>query len=134
MMATKELRLTGPRPLDGARVLVIEDEYYIADDLRRMLNDAGAEVVGPVSTLAAAHAAVDEGGFDFAIVDLNLHDQSAVPIAERLVEQGKSLVIATGYDSGIIPGRLGRIPCLEKPFDAPELLQLLQHLGRAAAH
>lgn len=128
-MATKETSANRPLPLDGARVLVIEDEYYIADDLRRMLNDAGAEVVGPVPTLNAAHAAVDAGGFDFAVIDLNLHDQSALPIAERLADQGKSFVIATGYDSGIIPARLARIPRIEKPFDAPELLQLLQHLA-----
>ena len=129
MMGTKEPSANRPLPLDGARVLVIEDEYYIADDLRRMLNNAGAVVVGPVPTVRAAHAAVDEGGFDFAVLDLNLHDQSALPIAERLVEQGKSFVIATGYDSGVIPDRLDRIPRLEKPFDAPELLQLLQHLA-----
>ena len=42
-------------PLRGARVLVVEDEYYIADDLRRALEAAGAEVVGPFSTIEKAN-------------------------------------------------------------------------------
>jgi len=60
-------------PLAGKTVLVVEDEYYIADDLRRTLNDAGADIVGPFATVAKAHQALDEGNFDCAVIDLNLH-------------------------------------------------------------
>ena len=74
--------------LSGARVLLVEDEYYIADDLRRTLDSAGATVVGPCSTLARARQAVDEGAFDCAVIDLNLHGESAVSLAERLIELG----------------------------------------------
>ena len=58
--------------LAGKRVLVVEDEYYIADDMRRMLSAAGATVVGPCASLSKAEAAVDEGDFDCAVIDLNL--------------------------------------------------------------
>jgi DNA-binding response OmpR family regulator len=83
--------------LSGKRVLLVEDEYYIADELRRTLEAAGAEVVGPISTLAGASAALDEGAFDCAVIDLNLHGQRALPIADRLLDDGKSFAIATGY-------------------------------------
>jgi DNA-binding NtrC family response regulator len=117
--------------LDGIRVLLVEDEYYIADDIRQALKRAGAEVVGPVATLDKAQAALDDGSFDCAIVDLNLHGQSAVPIAERLLKQGRSFAIATGYGSLAVPDSLKDVPRVEKPFDPTKIVQLLEQLGCA---
>ena len=118
------------RPVDGARVLVIEDEYYIADDLRRLLGSAGARVVGPVGTLKAAHESLNEGGFDCAILDLNLRGESALPIADRLSREGKPFAIATGYDSGIVPERLKTVLRIEKPFDEKAILPVVEQLSR----
>ena len=117
--------------LNGARVLLVEDEYYIADDLRRTLKGAGAEVVGPFSTLAKANGAIDKGGFDCAVIDLNLHGESAVPIADRLIAEGKSFAIATGYGSTAVPDRLKNVPRIEKPFDPPALLDVVGQLSCA---
>ena len=52
----------------GLRVLVVEDEFYIADDLARALRAAGASVIGPCATVAQAEAAVVDSAFDFAIL------------------------------------------------------------------
>ena len=117
--------------LSGKRVLLIEDEYYIADDLRRTLTAAGAEVVGPYATLAKAHVALDRDGFDCAVIDLNLHGESAIPIADRLVEEGKSFAIATGYGSTAVPDRFNRVPRIEKPFDPSAVLKLVGQLSCA---
>lgn len=38
-------------PLAAKRILVVEDEYFIARDLERALRAADAIVVGPVATL-----------------------------------------------------------------------------------
>src|SRR5574338_1291615 len=103
--------------LSGKRVLLVEDEYYIADDLRRTLNAAGADVVGPFSTVAKACDAVEEVTFDCAVIDLNLHGESAVAVADRLVEKGASFAIATGYGSSAVPDRLKDVPRIEKPFN-----------------
>lgn len=114
--------------LSGKRVLVVEDEYYIADDVRRVLAGAGAEVVGPFSTLENAIAAVDQGAFDCAVIDLNLHGNSAIPIAEQLARNGKSFAFATGYGSDAVPEPFKQVPRLEKPFDPPALIQLIGRL------
>jgi len=115
-------------PLRGARVLVVEDEYYIADDVRRELKAAGADVIGPVSTVREARRVIDEGAFDCAVLDLNLHGESALPLAERLMERGKAFAIATGYGSATIPASFEGVPRIEKPFDPPALLELVSKL------
>ena len=118
-------------PLAGTRVLLIEDEYFIADDVGRVLKSAGARVVGPVGTLQAAHKAVDEGMFDCAVLDLNLHDESAAPIADRLIAGQHDFAIATGYGSPAVPDRLRNVPRIEKPFDPSALVQMIAQLGCA---
>ena len=40
--------------LSGRRVLVVEDEYYLADDIGRALRSAGADVAGPVGEVEDA--------------------------------------------------------------------------------
>ena len=109
---------SGFRPdLRGKRILLIEDEFYIADDVSRVLRNAGVVVVGPVATLSAAHEILDRDGFDCAILDLNLHGDDAIELADRLSAAGKSFVIATGYGSGAVPDRMKKAPRIEKPFD-----------------
>ena len=117
--------------LDGTRVLLVEDEFYIADDIGRTLKGAGAVIVGPCSTVERAAAAVEEGAFDCAVIDLNLHGETAAPIADRLLSLGKSFAIATGYGTGEVPDHLQAVPRIEKPFDPPTVLQLLTQLGCA---
>ena len=114
--------------LSGARILVVEDEYYIADDLRRILIEAGAEILGPFSSVDKAHEAIDAEPFDCAVLDLNLHGESGLPIADRLTQEGKSFAIATGYGSAAVPDRFKQVPRIEKPFDPSALVRLVGQL------
>ncbi len=114
--------------LSGARVLIVEDEYYLADDLSRALREAGAQVVGPVGSLTEAQAAVDERSFDCAVLDMNLRGEAAFPIADRLGEAGIPFVIATGYNSIALPERFRGLPRVEKPFDMRQLLEAIPAL------
>jgi DNA-binding response OmpR family regulator len=114
--------------LSGARVLIVEDEYYLADDLSRALREAGAQVVGPVGSLPEAQAAVDERSFDCAVLDMNLRGEAAFPIADRLGKAGIPFVIATGYNSIALPERFRGLPRVEKPFDMRQLLEAIPAL------
>ena len=114
--------------LSGARILVVEDEYYLADDLARALQRAGAEVVGPVGSIAEAEAAVDARGFDCAVLDMNLRGDAALPVAERLEAAGIPFLIATGYDTRALPESLREVPRVEKPFDVRRVVEALPQL------
>jgi len=116
------------KPLLGARILVVEDEYYLAADLSRALSDAGAEVVGPIGSLQEAEAAVSCGRFDCAVVDMNLRGSVAHSVAERLGERGVPFLIATGYDRASLPESLQHAPRVEKPFPLDEVIDRLVNL------
>lgn len=99
------------------RVLIVEDEYFLADDLAEALRARGAQVVGPIADLAEALSQVRRDGFDFAVIDINLRDEKAFPIADELTRQGIPFGFATGYDLDVIPERYRKLRRWEKPYD-----------------
>ena len=113
------------KSLDGTRVLIVEDDYYLADDLSRSLVQAGAEVVGPVGTLAEAQSRVGGDDFDMAVIDMNLRGDFAYAVAERLDAERVPFVIATGYNEASLPEHLKNVPRVEKPFAARDVVSLL---------
>ena len=118
--------------LRGLRILVVEDEYYLADDLAAALRDAGGEVFGPVGSLHDAEQAVRAAGFDCAIVDMNLRGDMAFPIADQLGDAGIPFVIATGYNSASLPDRFADVPRVEKPSDSARIVAAVSRLlGRS---
>lgn len=120
--------------LAGRRILVVEDEYYLADDLVRTLRAQGAEVAGPVGTLAQAEQLVAEGPIDCAILDINLRGEMAFPVADRLREAGIPFLIASGYARSHLPERFRDVPHLQKPFDPNQVLALVPRTMEAAGH
>lgn len=118
--------------LIGRRILIVEDEYYLADDLAAALRRAGAQVLGPAGTVEEADEAVRRGGFDCAVLDMNLRGDMAFPIADRLREAGIPFLIATGYNSASLPERFAGVPRVEKPLDARRILEAIPDLLRAS--
>jgi CheY-like chemotaxis protein len=100
--------------LGALRILIVEDEYYVADDLARALEGLGATVLGPVATLVEAERLVEEGCFDCAVLDMNLRGEMAFPIADRLEAKGIPFVVASGYNSASLPRPLQRRPAGRK--------------------
>ena len=110
----------------GRRVLLVEDEYFIADDLVRLFEANGAEVIGPVATVDGALdliAATDRLGG--AVLDVNLQGEMAYPVADALVARGVPFVFATGYDEASIPASYAHITRCEKPVDPEKIAQAL---------
>ncbi|GAN49490.1 response regulator [Methylobacterium radiotolerans] len=115
--------------LAGRRVLIVEDEYLIAMEVKRWLQHAGAKVVGPVPTVQRALDLIEDDGIDAAVLDLNLGDKAtALPIADRLSALGVPYLFATGdVQLGQGSGYEDRLR-LEKPFVEAELVRAVGKL------
>ena len=112
--------------LEGRRILVVEDEYLIADDLRDALVEAGAEVLGPVSNVKDAAAMIaSEVQIDCALLDINLNGAMVFDVADTLVAREIPFVFGTGYDHWAIPDRFAQVPRLEKPIKGRQLTSVL---------
>jgi DNA-binding response OmpR family regulator len=106
-------------------VLIVEDEYLIADDLASALKRAGGEAVGPVSTLGQAEELVRREAVDAAIVDFNLRGEMASQFIERLSAMSMPCLIVSGYGDDALPSSVRGIPRLEKPVSAASVLKAL---------
>ena len=111
--------------LSGARIVVVEDEYYLAEDLADAVKSAGAEVVGPVGSIGGAQELLEAGGFDGAILDMNLRGEFSFALAMQLQAAGVPFVIVSGYSGGAFPPELIDVPRLEKPTNPANAVDAL---------
>jgi ferritin-like metal-binding protein YciE/ActR/RegA family two-component response regulator len=112
-------------PLLGLRILLAEDDYLIADDVARMLERRGADVVGPVSTVADASRLAVSAALDGAVLDVNLRGDMVWPVADMLRARHVPTVFLTGYGVASCPDRYGDLPWLSKPILMSELVASL---------
>ncbi len=111
--------------LAGLRLLVVEDESLIALDLMDRLEMAGGDVAPAVSTEKDALAAVEQGGFDCALLDANLHGRSVQNIAAALTRRGIPFVFITGYGRAGLPPSFQHAPTLSKPVSDQDLIDAI---------
>lgn len=92
-------KLEAATVLDGARILVVEDEHMVGSALVGLLSQWGCDVVGPAATFESAVQAVAdvEKPFDLALVDVNLNGKVSYPVAEILASRGTPVFYLTGY-------------------------------------
>jgi DNA-binding response OmpR family regulator len=115
--------------LQGMRVLLIEDEYLIADDLNRALRHSGVVVIGPIGTLEAGLKAASSEPVDVAILDINLRGEWSYPIVDELLARKIPVMLATGYDEEAIPPEFSQLPRVQKPYKSHDVLALLRRLS-----
>jgi len=108
----------GHKALAGRRILVVEDEFLVAQVVVDLLEDAGAEVVGPIGWLEEALTFIEDdiNQFDGAVLDVNLHGKKSYPLADALAKRAIHFTFATGYGSGVLEEPYRRFPRCEKPF------------------
>lgn len=117
--------------LAGHRVLVVEDDFYLAHDTATALRSAGAVVQGPCSTLQAALQRLDGGGVDAAVIDINLGQGAETGVIAALQRAGLPFVVVTGYDEGAASLEAGRFVRLQKPATPAGIARALARLVQA---
>jgi CheY-like chemotaxis protein len=116
--------------LGGVRILVVEDEYFIAQDLEATLEAAGALVAGPVGDVQAALQLIEAEPIEAAVLDINLHGVVDFAVAAELTRRGIPFVFATGYEAATVPRTYEHVPIWRKPFNVEELIASLDELRR----
>ncbi|WP_092295492.1 response regulator [Bradyrhizobium sp. Ghvi] len=110
--------------LSGRRVLVVEDEYFLADDISRALRSVGADVAGPVGEIEDALRILHDGSvLDGAVLDVNLRNEMVFPIAQELRTRHVPFVFTTGYDPVSIAPEFQDVLLWEKPIDIAAMIR-----------
>ena len=119
--------MTGAGALQGLQVLIVEDDYLIAETMTDALQEAGASILGPLGQLDETLAFVRHHGAEIsgAVLDLNFHGQSTYQVADALSEAGVRFVFVTGYDTGAIDPAYRDFPRCEKPFQPEAIVAAL---------
>lgn len=114
--------------LAGKRILVVEDEYFIASDLKRALLQEEAIVLGPVAELGRGLSLAAEEAIDAAVLDVNLEETMSYPIADRLRSKNIPYMFLTGYDSWSMPSDYRDVARLAKPFPMQSVVTMMEKL------
>lgn len=112
------------------RVLIVEDDYFLASELAAFLQDVGASVLGPVSQSEHALRLATEQEPDCVLLDINLRGELAFALAQHMKDVGVSVIFTTGYDASILPATLQDTVCLRKPVDLGVLIERIRACPR----
>lgn len=109
--------------LRGRRILVVEDQFLLADLAQDILTEAGAAAVLIAANTSDALTMLDrQPPIDVAAIDVNLGGSSGFDLAEALVARGVPFIFVTGYGQTLsVPQALRQVPLLAKPY-LPEAL------------
>ena len=119
------------RSLRGRRILVVEDEYFLADELNLVLKDAGAVTVGPVASVdGGLNLLAASSVLDAASLDVNLGEESVYRLADVLMARAVPFLFTTGYDHAAIPAPYAHILHQKKPVEPETVLMELGKLVR----
>ena len=120
------------------RVLIVEDEPYLADAIRDglRLEAIAADIAGDGDT---ALELLSINAYDIAVLDRDIPGPSGDEIAQRIVASGSGMPIlmltaADRLDDKASGFELGADDYLTKPFELKELVLRLRALDRRRAH
>ena len=110
------------------RVLIVEDEYFLADDLARGFGKEGISIVGPVPSVDRAMALVAQKQINLAVLDIALDGDKVYDVADALMAQEVPVLFVTGYDRDAIPDRYANVPICQKPVGADDVIKALRRI------
>jgi two-component SAPR family response regulator len=110
------------------KVLIIEDDFLVAEDMKHVVEEAHCLVIGPVRNEKEALDMIENEIPDIAVVDLNLGDGMSTSVPRLLRLHNIPFCFATGYDQAAVPAEFRDVPYLRKPVEKDDLLKVLWHV------
>lgn len=117
--------------LKGLRIMIVEDDYYQAQDSRDFLELEGAQVIAIGATAPDISTLLDRGPIDAALIDINLGQGMSFDFARSLRDNAIPFVFLTGYDASMLPEDLAVYPCISKPADYNRIVHELALLAKS---
>jgi DNA-binding response OmpR family regulator len=113
------------KPLHNRLILVIEDDYYQAEDVRDYITLAGGAIVSCWGVLPNLDELLKRQRIDVALLDINLGDKQSFDLARDLSSRHIPFVFLTGYDSDILPKDLCEARLISKPAVEAQVIDAL---------
>jgi two-component SAPR family response regulator len=117
------------KDLAGCKVLVVEDEMIVAIDYCDHLIAAGAEILGPFTSVSKALKCLDTSKIDVALLDYALADQTSDPLQSELEKRDIPFIVITGYPR-VLVRRNDRQQVLTKPISHQMLCDTIKAIRR----
>jgi two-component system, response regulator PdtaR len=121
-----ERRGAAEQPATAARILVVEDEYFVALTIEDALVDAGHEVVGVVASGEEALDAANELQPELVLMDIRLKgEMTGIDAALELRRRGVPSIFASAHSDETTKeagGKAQPAGWLVKPFSHAELV------------
>ena len=119
--------------LDGLRLLLVEDHFPLGVNLADVAVALGADVIGPVATVADALRLIDQmPELGAAVLDVQLREETSYPVADALRARAVPFLFATAQASSQLPDRFHDVPVCANPFGVPGFRAALGRLAAAA--
>ena len=117
-------------------MLIAEDEFLIALELKEIVEQLGCSVVGPSGSVDAALDLLSSSKTlpDAALLDVNLRERHVTPVAQACHELSIPFALVTGYGRLVFEETvLQSAPRVRKPFDGPAIGCVLAELLTATS-
>jgi DNA-binding response OmpR family regulator len=106
------------------RVLILEDDPFIALDLCSIVEAEGHEVVSVCASLAQARTHLADA-FDFALLDIDLADGKSFDVASVLADREIPFAFVSASQRSEVPLHLRGARFIPKPYEEAAILRSL---------
>lgn len=110
------------------RILVVEDNYTIAEELADFVRTRGYAVGGMAGSVEQSLRLVTDRSFDGAIIDIDLSGRPSFPVCHALRSRGVPFLFLTGHSATRVPHEFDAAPYLLKPVQESALGSALDHI------
>jgi DNA-binding response OmpR family regulator len=110
------------------RILIVEDEFIIAEALADCVRNLGFDCAGPAQSVKAGIDLIDGEPIDAAILDMRLGNDRADDVADALAARKIPFAFAVGELSDIAQRRWPYALILLKPYSDQQVAETLGRL------
>ena len=111
------------------RILVVEDNFLMAEVICDFVSACGLEPIGPAATVETGLRLAVGDGIDGAVLDINLQGRMCFPICSVLTRRNVPFIFLSGYaGTQLVPNEYRSVRQIEKPFVPEDLETALQDM------